>query len=72
MKQILVVSSVQNSLQIFEEILLNETRHFQLTIFPISSGLVNKGLMHNKYLYINIAPDNALRLVYGVKRIVIS
>lgn len=71
MKQILVVSGVQNSVQIFEDILLNATRHFQLTICPVSSGLVNKGLMHNKYPCINITLDNASGLIYGMKRIVI-
>lgn len=72
MKQILVlVSGVQNVLQIFEDLLLKETKHFQLTICPVSSGLVNKGPMYNKYPYINIAPENASRLIYRMKRIVI-
>lgn len=71
MRQILVVSGVQNSLQIFEDILLNETRHFLLTICPISSGLVNKGLTYNRYTSINIVRDNASILIYRRKRIVL-
>ena len=71
MKQIQVVSDVQISLQNFEAILLKESRHFQLTFWPVSSALVNKALMHKNYLYIDIAPENASRLIYGMKRIVI-
>lgn len=46
-------------------------QHFQLTLCPISSTLVNKGLMHKNYPYIDIAPENASRLIYGMKRVVI-
>lgn len=73
MRQILVVSCIQKSLQFFEDFLLNETRHFLLTICPISSGLINKSLMYNKYPSINAKypSDNASRLIYRMTRIVI-
>lgn len=71
MKQIQVVLGVHISLQNFEAILLKESRHFQLTVCPISSALADKALMHKNYPYIGIASENASRLIYGMKRIVI-